>query len=78
MDRRNGVSTDHQNASSNQDFLEPIAVIGLSCRLPGDAVNPQKLWELLENGGSAWSPFPKDRFNDAGFLSEDHRPGTVS
>ncbi|KAH7371923.1 putative polyketide synthase [Pyrenochaeta sp. MPI-SDFR-AT-0127] len=81
MDHRNGDSLSHQPVSSNVDALEPIAVVGLSCRLPGSAVNARKLWELLEAGGSAWSPFPKERFNDLGFRSPDpanHKTGTTN
>ncbi|KAF2468734.1 polyketide synthase [Lindgomyces ingoldianus] len=81
MDHCNGFALSHRLVSSNPDALEPIAVIGLSCRLPGSAVNAQKLWELLESGGSAWSPFPKERFNDLGFRSADpanHKPGTTN
>lgn len=32
---------------------EPIAVIGLGCRLPGGANSPEKLWELLDKGEDA-------------------------
>ncbi|RLU00286.1 type I polyketide synthase [Ketobacter sp.] len=32
---------------------EPIAVIGLGCRLPGGANSPERLWELLQNGEDA-------------------------
>ena len=80
MDHQNGTTTLGDGHASSETF-EPIAIVGLSCRLPGTATNPQKLWELLENGGSAWSQFPKERFNDAGFRSTDpanHKAGTVS
>lgn len=43
--------------------VEPIAIIGMSCRLPGEASDPKGLWELLASGKSAWSKVPKDRFN---------------
>ncbi|KAJ5441781.1 hypothetical protein N7491_004187 [Penicillium cf. griseofulvum] len=33
----------------------PIAIIGLSCRFPGDASNPSKFWELLKDGRSGFS-----------------------
>jgi acyl transferase domain-containing protein len=45
----------------------PIAIIGMSCRFAGDVDNPEKLWNLLAEGRSAWSEIPKDRFNIDGF-----------
>ncbi|KAI1500661.1 polyketide synthase [Biscogniauxia marginata] len=47
--------------------MDPIAVVGVSCRLPGGANSIDGLWELLERGGEAWSPVPKDRFNETAF-----------
>ncbi|MEU9487612.1 type I polyketide synthase [Streptomyces decoyicus] len=40
---------------------EPIAVIGLSCRLPG-AADPDALWQLLRDGRSAVTEAPADRW----------------
>ncbi|HEV7614610.1 MAG TPA: type I polyketide synthase, partial [Solirubrobacterales bacterium] len=40
---------------------EPIAIVGIGCRFPGGASSPQRLWELLEQGGDAIGPFPDDR-----------------
>ncbi|KUI60431.1 Lovastatin diketide synthase LovF [Cytospora mali] len=56
----------------------PIAVVGLSCRLPGGANDPAKLWQLLTRNGVAWSPVPSDRFNEAAFYhpSGDDTNGT--
>ncbi|MGW7485185.1 beta-ketoacyl synthase N-terminal-like domain-containing protein [Nonomuraea muscovyensis] len=42
-------------------FGEPIAVIGMSCRFPGGADTPERLWRLLESGGDAVTGFPADR-----------------
>jgi acyl transferase domain-containing protein len=57
---------------SKADFFatqeEPIAVIGLSCRLPG-ADGPDKFWNLLREGRSAVGPVPGSRW------SEDQFPG---
>src|SRR5690349_6757689 len=40
---------------------EPIAIIGMSCRFPGEAHTPEALWELLCEGRDAISGFPDDR-----------------
>ncbi|KAL6886030.1 putative polyketide synthase [Trichoderma evansii] len=46
---------------------EPIAIIGMSCRFPGDASEPSRLWDVLAAGKSAWSEVPEDRFNMKAF-----------
>jgi acyl transferase domain-containing protein/NAD(P)-dependent dehydrogenase (short-subunit alcohol dehydrogenase family)/acyl carrier protein len=40
---------------------EPIAIVGMSCRYPGGVGSPAELWQLLEEGVDAISPFPRDR-----------------
>ncbi|WP_380282449.1 type I polyketide synthase [Kitasatospora purpeofusca] len=40
---------------------EPIAVLGMACRLPGGIDSPRGLWRLLEAGTDAISSFPEDR-----------------
>ncbi|WP_374251192.1 type I polyketide synthase [Micromonospora sp. R77] len=40
---------------------EPIAVIGMSCRLPGGVDTPEELWRLLDGEGDAMGGFPADR-----------------
>ncbi|WP_370594865.1 type I polyketide synthase [Streptomyces griseoviridis] len=40
---------------------EPIAIVGMVCRLPGGVRSPEDLWELLERGGDGITPFPDDR-----------------
>jgi 8-amino-7-oxononanoate synthase/malonyl CoA-acyl carrier protein transacylase len=41
---------------------EPIAIIGIGCRLPG-ASNPQEFWQLLCNGVDAITEIPKTRWD---------------
>ncbi|MEU9508929.1 type I polyketide synthase [Micromonospora sp. NPDC048170] len=58
--------------------LEPVAIVSMSCRLPGGVRNPDDLWELLRDGRDAVAPFPDDRGWDLERLyhpDPDH-PGT--
>ncbi|MGW3176443.1 SDR family NAD(P)-dependent oxidoreductase [Streptomyces sp. NPDC001153] len=40
---------------------EPIAVVAMACRFPGDVQTPEDLWRLVAEGTEAVSPFPTDR-----------------
>ncbi|MER6032200.1 type I polyketide synthase [Streptomyces sp. NPDC001851] len=40
---------------------EPIAIVAMGCRLPGDVQTPEELWQLLVRGQDAVSGFPTDR-----------------
>jgi acyl transferase domain-containing protein len=40
---------------------EPIAIVGIGCRYPGGARDPESLWELVATGTDAVSDFPPDR-----------------
>ncbi|MFI5883475.1 SDR family NAD(P)-dependent oxidoreductase [Streptomyces sp. NPDC051554] len=42
---------------------EPVAVIGMGCRFPGGADDPQAYWRLLEAGVDATVPVPADRWD---------------
>ncbi|AEO58697.1 polyketide synthase [Thermothelomyces thermophilus ATCC 42464] len=55
---------------------EPIAIIGMSAKFGGSASSPSKLWDMVRDGKSAWSPIPKDRFDVDSFYHPDKdRPG---
>jgi acyl transferase domain-containing protein len=41
----------------------PIAIIGMSCRFPGDVRVPEDLWQLCAEGRTGWSKIPASRFN---------------
>ncbi|GAA5013325.1 SDR family NAD(P)-dependent oxidoreductase [Streptomyces siamensis] len=56
---------------------QPLAVIGLSCRLPGGAT-PEAFWESLAEGRDSTSRFPEERHSVAGFYNPDpDHPGTA-
>ncbi|KAL8969810.1 MAG: hypothetical protein Q9183_001817 [Haloplaca sp. 2 TL-2023] len=58
--------------------LEPIAVCGMACRLPGDVSSPAGFWEMMLKQGSGQTPrVPKSRFNiDAHLHANNDRPGS--
>src|SRR6201992_719537 len=57
---------------------EPIAVVGMVCRLPGGADTPDQCWRLLQDGGSGIVGVPPGRWDADAFYSDDHSvPGTI-
>ncbi|KAI9640059.1 hypothetical protein NHQ30_011623 [Ciborinia camelliae] len=63
----------------SQAPAEPIALVGMSCRLPGDAFNTSELWDPLAHGRSGLRDIPKSRFNvDAFYHPESNKAGTIS
>ncbi|WP_290444006.1 beta-ketoacyl synthase N-terminal-like domain-containing protein, partial [Streptomyces sp. MP131-18] len=44
---------------------EPIAIVGMGCRYPGDVNGPDQFWDLLVAGTDAVGGFPTDRGWDA-------------
>ncbi|QUQ65444.1 type I polyketide synthase [Kutzneria sp. CA-103260] len=60
------ATTDLQQANRRVRELsardhEPIAVVAMSCRLPGGVRTPEQLWQLLLDGRDAMSELPADR-----------------
>ncbi|THC91909.1 hypothetical protein EYZ11_008639 [Aspergillus tanneri] len=40
-----------------------LAIVGMACRLPGGANDPELFWELLEQGRNTLTTVPSDRFD---------------
>ena len=55
----------------------PVAVIGLSCRLPGCNNSPTALWEFLKRGECARTEPPESRFNLKGHNDASKKPKTM-
>ena len=47
---------------TNRHSPEPIAIIGIGCRLAGDITTPADFWDFLLAGGSAVRAVPAERW----------------
>ncbi|MEU1297109.1 type I polyketide synthase [Streptomyces sp. NPDC005840] len=57
------------------DADDPIVIVGMSCRYPGDVRSPEDLWALLGAGTDAIGGFPTDRGWDLERLLHGDREG---
>lgn len=57
------ASNGHSASKPAREAPTPIAIIGMSCRLPGGVASPSDFWDMMSNGRSGRSEFPADRFN---------------
>ncbi|KAI0128332.1 putative polyketide synthase [Xylariales sp. AK1849] len=63
-----------------ESVLEPIAIVGMACRLPGSVDSASKFWETIRDKKSVRTPkVPSNRFNiDAHYHPDLSRPGSFS
>src|SRR5687768_11939071 len=54
----NGYSKSHVELQQ-----QPIAIIGMSCRLPGSVSTPDEFWELLARSRTGFTGIPANRFS---------------
>src|ERR1700722_18381178 len=58
---------------------EPIAIVGMACRIPGGGEGPSGFWKLLHDGGEAIREIPRDRWDiDAYYDPDPDRPGKIA
>jgi acyl transferase domain-containing protein/SAM-dependent methyltransferase/acyl carrier protein len=58
---------------------EPLAIIGMGCRFPGGANDPESFWRLMTEGREAISEVPPDRWDiDAFYDPNPDAPGKMS
>lgn len=58
--------------------VEPLALVGIGCRFPGDADDPDSLWRLLVEGEDATREVPDDRWDLRRFYDPDPQvPGKM-
>ena len=57
----------------------PLAIVGLSCRLPRGIHTPEAFWDFLTAAGSGRRGMPKERFDaDAFYHPNPERAGTMN
>jgi 6-methylsalicylic acid synthase len=61
--------------SSSETAPEPIAIIGIGCRLAGDVTTPADFWSFLLAGGSAVREIPAERWEP--YLRRDPRNAAI-
>jgi acyl transferase domain-containing protein len=71
------METDTMESPPPRYIQEPVAVIGLACRLPGDCNSPTALWEFLDRGGIAQNEAPPTRFNLKNHHDDYRKPKTM-
>ena len=58
---------------------DAIAIVGMACRFPKGANNPEAYWSLLRDGIDAISEVPKNRWDNTRYYDpEPEKPGKIS
>ncbi|MFB7268574.1 beta-ketoacyl synthase N-terminal-like domain-containing protein, partial [Streptomyces nojiriensis] len=73
-----GQGADVATVAASVHDDEPIAIVAMACRFPGDVRSPEDLWRLVRDGRDAISDMPADRGWDLEglFDADPDRQGT--
>ena len=86
FNRVSAMSAEQQTALDEQftkasriATAEPIAVVGIGCRLPGGVAGPDSYWRMLTGGVDTIGEIPADRWNADEFYDPDtFAPGRMA
>lgn len=63
----------------NSTIQEPIAIVGATCRLAGDADSMHGLWNMMRKSQTGHAEVPKERWDaEAWYHPDPDRKGAVS
>jgi hypothetical protein len=65
---------------THEQLCEPIAIVGMGCRFPGDVNSPGDLWKLLTDARSGICEVSRERWDIDAYLDEEDvaRPGKMT
>lgn len=74
-----GTSTNGNGSSEKFDeWTEPLVIVGMASRFPQEGDNNENFWNLLMEGRSAMTPFPKEKIDmDGHYHPDPEHGGTV-
>lgn len=50
-----------QKVEGEGGHMEPIAIVGMGMRFPGESHSSEQFWDLLQSGRDGWRTMPKNR-----------------
>ncbi len=71
----NTTTTTQPQITAAAPVLDDIAIIGLGCRFPGGANDPDLFWQRLMQGHSAIREVPAERWQADAYYASDDQPG---
>ncbi|KAI1452126.1 reducing type I polyketide synthase [Annulohypoxylon moriforme] len=71
-----GIPTKGEDDAASP-IQEPIAIIGIACRLPGHCSTDKQFWDFMMEEGVAKNEPPKTRFRLAGHYDGSQKPYTM-